>query len=133
MKCYIKDYPRPQFVRNNWENLNGQWEFRFDDANIGEKEKWYECFAGTHSIQVPFTYETKLSGIQDESRHDSIWYGRKIQVDGSRLEKENYIIHFEGSDFLTTLWVNGRMAGSHKGGYARFSFDITNKSEVKRS
>ena len=126
MKCYIKDYPRPQFVRNNWENLNGQWEFRFDDANVGEKEKWYEDFAGTHKIQVPFTYETKLSGIQDESRHDYIWYGKKIQVDGGRLEKENYIIHFEGSDFLTTLWVNGQMAGSHKGGYARFSFDITN-------
>ncbi|NBJ92331.1 glycoside hydrolase family 2 protein [Parablautia muri] len=125
MKCYVKDYPRPQFVRNNWENLNGTWEFRFDDANKGEKEKWYEGFDGEHKIQVPFTYETKLSGIQDESRHDHIWYGKKIQVDGDRLEKENYVIHFEGSDFLTTLWVNGQMAGSHRGGYARFSFDIT--------
>ena len=42
MKCYIKDYPRPQFVRNQWENLNGAWDFRFDDQNVGEKEKWYE-------------------------------------------------------------------------------------------
>ncbi len=125
MKCYVKDYPRPQFVRNNWENLNGEWEFRFDDANIGEKEKWYEGFQGTHKIQVPFTYETKLSGIQDESRHDYIWYGKQIRVEGERLLKENLVIHFEGSDFLTTLWVNGRMAGSHRGGYARFSFDIT--------
>lgn len=62
----------------------------------------------------------------DESRHDHIWYGKKIQVDGNRLEKENYVIHFEGSDFFTTLWVNGKMAGSHRGGYVRFSFDITN-------
>ena len=126
MKFYVKDYPRPQFVRDNWENLNGTWEFKFDDDNVGERDKWFEHFNGEHEIQVPFTYETKLSGIQDESRHDHIWYRKKIQVDGSRLEKENYVVHFEGSDFYTTLWVNGKMADSHRGGYARFSFDITN-------
>ena len=37
MKCYIKDYPRPQFVRTDWENLNGTWDFGFDDENAGEK------------------------------------------------------------------------------------------------
>ena len=83
MKYYVKDYPRPQFVRDNWENLNGAWDFRFDDADVGEKERWYEGFGKEHEIQVPFTYETKLSGIQDERRHDHIWYGKKIQVDGS--------------------------------------------------
>lgn len=126
MKCYKKDYPRPQFVRDNWENLNGAWDFRFDDGDVGEREKWSEGFEKEYVIQVPFTYETKLSGIQDERRHDHIWYGKKVQVDGSRLAEENYVIHFEGSDFETTLWVNGHKAGSHKGGYARFSFDITN-------
>lgn len=126
MKCYIKDYPRPQFVRNNWENLNGAWDFGFDDNDLGEKEKWFEIFPCEQVIQVPFTYETKLSGIQDETRHDKIWYRKMVQVDGSRLEEQNYIIHFEGSDFVTKLWVNGQFAGSHKGGYARFSFDITN-------
>ncbi|MBS6735390.1 MAG: beta galactosidase jelly roll domain-containing protein [Clostridiales bacterium] len=125
MKCYVKDYPRPQFVRDNWENLNGTWDFGFDDSNCGEKEKWYENFKGDKKIQVPFTYETELSGIQDESRHDNIWYRRTVQVDGSRLDKDNYIIHFEGSDFVTKLWVNGQFAGSHRGGYARFTFDIT--------
>lgn len=125
MKCYIADYPRPQFVRNDWENLNGTWDFRFDDANVGEREHWFENFYGEYEIQVPFTYETKLSKIQDESRHDYIWYRRKIYADKSRLEKENYIIHFEGSDFLTKVWVNGQMAGCHRGGYSRFSFDIT--------
>lgn len=125
MKHYVKDYPRPQFVRDNWENLNGGWDFRFDDGNVGEREKWYEGFEKEYEIRVPFTYETKLSGIKEEGRHDHIWYGRKIQVDGDRLEKEKLVIHFEGSDFATTLWVNGQMAGSHRGGYARFSFDIT--------
>lgn len=125
MKCYIKDYPRPQFVRTDWENLNGTWDFGFDDKNCGEQERWFEDFKGEQKIQVPFTYETKLSGIQDETRHDYIWYKRTVQVDGSKLEKNNYVIHFEGSDFVTKLWVNGQYAGSHRGGYARFSFDVT--------
>ena len=126
MKCYIKDYPRPQFVRKEWENLNGTWDFGFDDQNVGEAEKWYENFKGELAIQVPFTFETKLSGIQDESRRDNIWYHKTIQVDAAKLEDHNYIIHFEGSDFVTKLWVNGQYAGSHRGGYSRFSFDITN-------
>lgn len=125
MECYVKDYPRPQFVRNNWENLNGAWDFAFDDAHCGEREGWYKDFKGNMTIQVPFTYETKMSGIQDESRHDQIWYRRSFQVDGSRLEKENYLLHFEGSDFITKVWVNGQYVGDHRGGYARFSFDIT--------
>lgn len=126
LKCYAKDYPRPQFVRNNWENLNGTWDFGFDDKNVGEAEKWYESFKGNLTIEVPFTYETKMSGICDETRHDNIWYHKTIRVDGKLLEKNNYILHFEGSDFVTKLWVNGHYVGSHKGGYARFSFDITN-------
>lgn len=125
MECYVKDYPRPQFVRNNWENLNGAWDFAFDDAHCGEQESWYKDFKGNMTIQVPFTYETKMSGIQDETRHDQIWYRRSFQVDGSRLEKENYKLHFEGSDFITKVWVNGQYVGDHRGGYARFSFDIT--------
>lgn len=125
MKCYRKDYPRPQFVRDNWENLNGTWDFGFDDGNVGERERWYESFPGDREIRVPFTYETKKSGIGDETRHDNVWYRRKVRVDGGRLAQNRYIIHFEGSDFVTKLWVNGRYAGSHRGGYARFSFDIT--------
>ena len=125
MKCYRKDYPRPQFVRNNWENLNGTWDFGFDDGNVGEKERWYENFPGDREIQVPFTYETKKSGIGDETRHDNVWYRKKVTVDGGQLSQNRYIIHFEGSDFVTKLWVNGRYVGSHRGGYARFSFDIT--------
>lgn len=125
MKCYIKDYPRPQFVRQNWENLNGSWDFAFDDSNIGQQEGWYKSFPQAMKIQVPFTYETVLSGIRDETRHDNIWYHRTIHADTSRLSENSYILHFEGSDFLTKLWVNGQYAGCHQGGYARFSFDIS--------
>ncbi len=125
MKCYVKDYPRPQFVRKNWENLNGTWDFSFDDNNIGEREKWYCDFKTERTICVPFSYETVLSGIGDETCHENVWYHRTICVDAEKLKGNRYILHFEGSDFVTKVWVNGHFVGSHRGGYTRFSFDIT--------
>ena len=80
MKCYIKDYPRPQFVRSSWENLNGAWRFRFDDQKIGKKENWFDGLKENQEIMVPFTYETKASGIQDEKEHSCIWYERNVSV-----------------------------------------------------
>jgi beta-galactosidase/beta-glucuronidase len=124
LNCYIKDYPRPQFVRRNWVNLNGTWEFAFDDNNCGEKERWYRSFEASHTIQVPFTYETKLSGIGEETAHNHIWYHRQITVDQI---SEKVILHFEGSDYETKVWINGQYAGNHFGGYSRFSLDITDE------
>lgn len=125
MNCYVKDYPRPQFVRSEWENLNGSWDFAFDDENIGESEGWFENLNADMEIQVPFTYETRLSGIGDEARHDNIWYHKTIMVDMAALDGKDLLLHFEGSDFVTKVWVNGKYAGCHRGGYARFTMDIT--------
>jgi len=75
---------------------------------------------------VPFTYETRLSGIGDEARHDNIWYHKTIMVDMAALDGKDLLLHFEGSDFVTKVWVNGKYAGCHRGGYARFTMDITN-------
>ncbi len=125
MKSYRKDYPRPQFVRANWTNLNGDWDFSFDDENRGEAEKWYELFPIDRTILVPFTYETKLSTIREESRHDAVWYHRKLNICEKELAENKPVLHFEGSDFHTKVWVNGKLAGSHRGGYSRFSFDIS--------
>lgn len=125
MRSYRKDYPRPQLVRDGWVNLNGQWDFAFDDENAGERKGWQNALPGQTVINVPFTYETKASGIGDETAHENVWYSRKIEVDGTRLTSGRVLLHFEGSDFYTRVWVNGALAGSHRGGYARFSLDIT--------
>lgn len=117
-------YPRPMMVRENWTNLDGLWNFLFDDENVGEKERWNEKFPeGTQKIRVPFSYETKLSGIGDETFHPVVWYEREI--DGSASGKRK-ILHFEGVDYTAKVWVNGCFAGMHVGAYARFSLDITN-------
>ena len=126
MNSYIKNYPRPQLVRNSWKNLNGTWSFQFDDGNTGETQKWYENFPEKKlEIQVPFTYETKLSGIEDQVPHKQVWYERALELTADELENKKVLLHFEGSDFVTKLWVNGEYVGLHRGGYARFSFDIT--------
>lgn len=128
MKAMIPNYPRPQFVRPSWQNLNGSWNFSFDDANEGEAQKWTEAFPLGQTIQVPFTYETKLSGIGDELQHDNVWYSRSLTVTAADLA-QTVLLHFEGSDYTTKLWVNGQYAGHHTGAYSRFSFDITSLLE----
>lgn len=124
MKCYIKDYPRPQFVRKEWQNLNGEWNFVFDDKDEGEIKKYFDNFPIHKKINVPFTYETKLSGIEDETIHYIVWYNRKIKISKEQLQNNNVILNFEGSDYETKVWINGHYVGTNIGGYARFSFEI---------
>ena len=123
MYQHQKDYPRPQLVREKWKNLNGEWEFAFDDKKEGLKDRWQENFPQGEKILVPFTYETKKSGIGRQEKHSRVWYERKLSLE--KKEEKRYLLHFEGCDFYTKVWVNGELAGSHKGGYARFTFDVT--------
>jgi len=127
-KGYIQDYPRPQFVREQWLNLNGEWDFRFDDRNAGEAEKWQEKWEetaeGTRKIVVPFTYESKASGIGEEAFHPFVWYSRTVHVPAEAAGKRA-ILHFQAVDYEARVWVNGAPAGRHRGGYAAFSFDVT--------
>lgn len=125
VKCYQKDYPRPQFVRSAWENLNGTWTFAFDDEHVGSTNGWNGGFASDLTINVPFSYETKQSGIGDETVHDTVWYQRTITVSKESLGTDHSMLHFEGSDYRTNVWLNGVHIGMHEGGYARFSFDVT--------
>ena len=135
MECYKKDYPRPQLVRDNWTSLNGMWDFCFDDEERGERGSWYQMWPGNQAqtIEVPFTYETKRSGIGDERAHRQIWYRRSIEADAAQLSEKHLWLHFEGSDFHTKVWVNGQYVGDHRGGYARFSFDITRFVKAKEN
>ncbi len=120
-----KEYPRPQFERKEWLNLNGEWDFQFDQTNVGEKEQWYKQTKLNQKIRVPFTYETKASGIHEETFCPYIWYQRLVTVPEEYSHKKT-ILHFQAADYVTKLWVNGIFAGQHKGGYTAFSFDITN-------
>jgi len=109
----------------SWENLNGKWDFSFDDNDEGIAKKWFGAFPSKSEITVPFAYESPASGIGDPVRHDVVWYRRSLEIDAAKKQGKKVFLHFEGSDYNTKVWVNGVYAGSHDGGYSRFSFDIT--------
>lgn len=122
-KSYVANYPRPQLVRDNFILLDGEWDFCFDDDHIGECNGYRLGFEAEHRINVPFTYETEASGINIQKVHDCVWYSKNVCIE--KNDDKKIILNFEGSDYETKVFVNGSMVGSHKGGYSRFSFDIT--------
>lgn len=113
------EYPRPQFHRQSWVNLNGVWKFAFDDHNIGEKVLWYENPSLSSEIQVPFTYETKARGIGEKQFHPYIWYQRTFDIPKEDIGKR-VILRFQASDYVTKVWVNGIYIGNHIGGMLGF-------------
>ena len=119
------EYPRPQLRRTgeSWQNLNGSWEFMFDFSMSGkERRLWEQPFA--QRITVPFCPESRLSGIGYTDFIPACWYRRRFHLDKGQLSGR-VLLHFGAVDYLCTVWVNGREAGSHRGGYTSFSFDIT--------
>ncbi len=122
---YRQEHPRPQFERADWINLNGEWEFEFDDSRIGEKEQWQEGQKElSRRIQVPFAFQSKLSGIGDPDFHDTVWYRTSFELSESFSGKRT-ILHFGAVDYEASVWVNGKLAVKHEGGHTPFSADIT--------
>lgn len=121
------EYPRPQLVREQWQTLNGEWQFEFDDDNAGTAEKWFvPGKALTRRIEVPFAYQTKLSGIHDSSFHDWVWYKRTFKI-AEAWKGKRVRLHFGAVDYRSWVYVNGQFVGMHEGGNVPFEFDITDE------
>jgi len=119
------EYPRPQFERAAWVNLNGAWEFEFDDGNAGLDEGWAQRGRRLgRSITVPFCFESRASGIGDTSFHPWVWYRRSVSVPAA-WKGQRVLLNFGAVDYRAMVWVNGRLAGSHEGGNTPFGFDVT--------
>ena len=117
------EYPRPQFVRGEWLNLNGPWEFAFDDDNAGLEEGWHDGRTLPARIVVPFPYQSEMSGINDKSVHAVVWYARTFDVPEAWRGRD-LLLHFGAVDYRSTVWVNGHEVGHNQGGHVPFSFDI---------
>jgi len=118
------EHPRPDFYRKEWINLNGEWEFRFDDYNVGLKDEWFKKAEFDRKIIVPFPFQSKLSGIHDEGIHETVWYRRRFSIPEEWVEGR-ILLHFGAVDYETKVWLNGKYVGSNIGGYVPFTFDIT--------
>lgn len=118
------EYPRPSFVRDDWENLNGQWDFSigFDSSNLDE-------VVFDKKIEVPFCPESKLSGIEHRDFMSSVWYKRTFEITEEQ-KNGTVFMNFGAADYMTKVWVNGMLVGTHKGGYTTFSFEITDACTV---
>lgn len=125
------NYPRPDFLRDKWLDLQGQWEFEFDNENLGEQQRWYDEHAFNRSINVPYVYQSELSGINIREKHDIVWYKRTFTC-GEEFKNKRVIINFGAVDFYSKLWINGIYVGSHFGGYTPFTFDITNYVDINK-
>jgi len=124
------EHPRPDLRRNLWLNLNGAWQFRFDPDDRGIEENWHEATAGVAAgdfdrrIVVPFCWQSKLSGVGDTSGQQIGWYRRTTEIPET-FQGRNVWLRFGAVDWEARVWVNGREAGRHEGGYTPFAFDVT--------
>jgi hypothetical protein len=112
------EYPRPQLVRKEWLNLNGVWGFEITSSGA-------QPTVFPNEILVPFPVESALSGVMKPvTENDRLWYRRTFDIPRSWIGRR-VLLHFGAVDFETTVFVNGKNVGKHKGGYDGFSFDIS--------
>ena len=115
----LPEYPRPQQVRDDWQNLNGLWEYAITAKDAARPSD----FDG--QILVPFAVESALSGVgRSLTAEDALWYSREFTVPKD-WKGRNIILNFGAVDWKTEVYVDGKLAGEHTGGYDPFSFDIT--------
>jgi len=120
------EHPKPQFYRDTWLNLNGEWNFGFDLGFSGAEKDWPKD--GTRldkNIIVPFCPESKLSGIEYTNFMNEVCYHRKFTVPKQWAGKRVFL-HFGAVDYDCRAWVNGTGVGRHYGGSSSFCFEITN-------
>jgi len=119
------EYPRPQFVREDWINLNGEWNFAFDDNDEGIKANWFQNPELKEKITVPYVFQSKLSGINKREFHDIVWYSKSFTLPKEMCGKR-ILLNFGAVDYKADVWVNGTHICTHEGGHISFSAEITN-------
>jgi beta-galactosidase/beta-glucuronidase len=147
-----EQYPRPDFVRQtlHWISLNGEWDFLFDDHDVGLADRWHhnglpsEAMAVDEKnsestsrssrrvqkckIKVPFVFQTPASGINESNSHEIMWYERSFSDcrPPEDVKKRNRLLLRLGAvDYEAKVWVNGMSVGNHRGGHVPFDLDIT--------
>ena len=117
-KLPLKEYPRPNFVRNSYFSLNGEWELEYN--KVDELPKSY-----SKKIIVPYALEAPLSGINYLVEPDDFIYYRKTFKYIKTRKNNRVLLNLDGIDMFSWIYLNGKFVGYHEGGYTKFNFDIT--------
>ena len=116
--CPHPEYPRPQMVRADWQNLNGLWKYGITGAEA-------ETFDAEGQILVPFALESSLSGVGKRlNKGEALWYEREFTIP-KKWKGQDILLNFGAVDWKAEVYVNNTLVGEHSGGYDPFSFDIT--------
>lgn len=116
------EYPRPQFTREQWMCLNGEWQFEIDQGDSGIDRGLLDRDLND-SIIVPFCPESRLSGIECHDYYNAVWYRRRVKIPAEWAGKRT-LLHFQAVDYDSTVWVNDVEVGRHRGGFTPFSCDL---------
>ena len=123
------EYPRPQMVRTDWINLNGTWEFEIDHSLSGIARGLHKADRLSGNITVPFCPESELSGVGFKDFMAGVWYRREVQLPEGWVSGlaagEQILLHFGAVDYESFVYVNGKLAGKHRGGYSSYTLNIT--------
>ncbi len=106
-------------ARDNWENLNGLWDYAIVSKDAAKPTQW------DGEILVPFCVESALSGVMKKVQPDQcLWYHTTFKTPKMKKD-EMVLLQFGAVDWKATVWVNGQQVGDHVGGYDPFNFDIS--------
>ena len=119
-----EEYPRPQFERTDWVNLNGDWTYEFDFGKSGMDRRLYKSEGFKDKITVPFCPESRLSGVAYVDFIPAMWYHRKIRIP-SEWQGRDVMLNFGGVDYFSAVYIDGQLVGRHWGGSDSFGHDIT--------
>ena len=116
------EYPRPQFVRREWECLNGEWEFEIDAGDSGlERGLLQRELQGR--ITVPFCPESTMSGVGNVDFLNAVWYRRKVVIP-RKWKGRRVVLHFQAVDYDATVWADGVEVARHRGGFTPITADL---------
>lgn len=118
------EYPRPQFEREAWMNLNGTWSFDFDFGESGKDRNYQNSQDLGKQILVPYCPESKLSGVQHVDFINCMWYQRKISIPSDWNNKKIFL-NFGAVDYMAEIYIDGNIIQRHYGGSSSFSIDVT--------
>ena len=118
------EYPRPQFERAEWQNLNGEWSYTLDPVKTGWERGLKDSKGFDGKIIVPFAPESKLSGVEHKEFIPCIWYQREITIPAEWAGKD-VVLNFGAVYYESEIYIDGKFVDRHFGGSDSFSVDIT--------